>query len=64
MAIRATADTVQIPEGSAILDSDLHIPLSCAGLVIFAHGSGSSRFSPRNRQVAESLERAEDAVDV
>lgn len=77
MAIRATADTVQIPDGSAILGGDLHVPLASAGLVIFAHGSGSSRFSPRNRQVAESLERAgfatllldlltraEEAVDV
>jgi putative phosphoribosyl transferase len=34
---------------------DLNLPAGAAGLVIFAHGSGSSRHSPRNRQVAEAL---------
>lgn len=34
---------------------DLTIPRSAQGLVVFAHGSGSSRFSPRNRMVAEVL---------
>jgi putative phosphoribosyl transferase len=34
------------------------VPDTCNGFVIFAHGSGSSRFSRRNRQVAESLEAA------
>ena len=58
MPTAATADAVQIPDGSARLDGDLHVPRKCAGLVIFAHGSGSSRFSPRNRQVAEALESA------
>ena len=43
---------------SALLDGDLHVPAGCIGLVIFAHGSGSSRFSTRNRKVAESLQRA------
>jgi putative phosphoribosyl transferase len=37
------------------LAGDLRLPEPAAGLVIFAHGSGSSRLSPRNRQVAESL---------
>jgi putative phosphoribosyl transferase len=37
---------------------DLRLPESAAGLVIFAHGSGSSRLSPRNRQVAEALNEA------
>jgi dienelactone hydrolase len=71
------SDAVQIPDGSARLNADLHVPARCTGLVIFAHGSGSSRFSPRNRQVADSLEsagfatllldlltREEEAVDV
>ena len=49
------AGAVRIPEGTALLDGDLHVPTSCIGLVIFAHGSGSSRFSPRNRQVADAL---------
>lgn len=58
MSIAARAEAVQIPDGSILLDGDLHVPQRSAGLVIFAHGSGSSRFSPRNRQVAESLERS------
>jgi len=40
------------------LTGDLRLPEPAAGLVIFAHGSGSSRLSPRNRQVAESLNEA------
>jgi len=51
-------DAVQIPDGNARLDGDLRIPDAATGLVIFAHGSGSSRFSTRNRQVAEALDRA------
>lgn len=38
-----------------ILEADLRIPAEPAALVIFSHGSGSSRFSPRNRLVAEAL---------
>lgn len=37
------------------LAGTLHIPQSAHGVVVFAHGSGSSRFSPRNRLVAEAL---------
>ena len=51
-------DAVQIPDGNARLDGDLRMPEHATGLVIFAHGSGSSRFSTRNRQVAEALDRA------
>lgn len=40
------------------LAGDLCVPDRAAGLVIFAHGSGSSRFSPRNRQVAQALNAA------
>jgi dienelactone hydrolase len=46
---------VEIPVGSVVLQGDLRIPPRPLGLVIFAHGSGSSRFSVRNRQVAQSL---------
>ena len=46
---------VDIPVGAVVLHGDLRIPPRPVGLVIFAHGSGSSRFSARNRQVAESL---------
>jgi len=49
--------TVRIADGGDILEGDLHIPETTVGLVIFAHGSGSSRFSSRNRHVAESLHR-------
>lgn len=40
------------------LAGDLRLPEPATGLVIFAHGSGSSRLSPRNRQVAEALNEA------
>ena len=39
------------------LDGELRLPTRCVGLVVFAHGSGSSRFSPRNQHVARRLER-------
>ena len=58
MPAEIKVDTVRIPDRSALLEGDLHIPDRAIGLVIFAHGSGSSRFSPRNRQVAEALGRA------
>lgn len=40
------------------LPADVTIPENAPGVVIFAHGSGSSRFSPRTRQVAHALNRA------
>ena len=43
--------------GSVTLDGELHFLPRPRGLVIFAHGSGSSRLSPRNRQVAATLNR-------
>ena len=46
---------VRIADGEDILEGDLHIPENAAGLVIFAHGSGSSRHSPRNRYVAQEF---------
>lgn len=52
---------VAIPAGGAMLGADLELPSGeeersgCAGLVVFAHGSGSSRHSPRNRRVAAGL---------
>jgi dienelactone hydrolase len=50
------AAAVRIPAAGVAIDGDLRVPVRAAGLVVFAHGSGSSRFSRRNRQVAESLE--------
>jgi dienelactone hydrolase len=46
---------VTIPAGDAVLAGDLVAPERAVGTVIFAHGSGSSRYSPRNRQVAATL---------
>jgi putative phosphoribosyl transferase len=44
--------------GAVEIDGDLRVPENASGLVIFAHGSGSSRFSRRNRAVASELEAA------
>src|SRR2546429_8859589 len=49
---------VQIQAGRAGLPGDLTIPEGAAGLLLFAHGSGSSRHSPRNQFVARTLNRA------
>jgi putative phosphoribosyl transferase len=46
---------VEVTAGELGLSGDLTVPPQAAGLVIFAHGSGSSRLSPRNRLVAEAL---------
>ncbi|MCS7234979.1 MAG: alpha/beta fold hydrolase [Armatimonadota bacterium] len=47
---------VRIPVEAEALDGDLVTPPGAVGLVVFAHGSGSSRFSPRNRFVARRLQ--------
>jgi pimeloyl-ACP methyl ester carboxylesterase len=49
---------VSIPLGEVALEGDLNIPPRAMGVVVFAHGSGSSRFSSRNRFVASVLEQA------
>ena len=49
---------VRIGSGSFALPGTLSIPPAARGLVIFAHGSGSSRLSPRNRLVAGALQQA------
>jgi len=46
-----------VPFGNTVLEGYLVVPKD-AGVVLFAHGSGSSRFSPRNRYVEEELQRA------
>jgi len=48
---------VHIPAGEVELDGELILPPSAKGVVLFAHGSGSSRFSPRNTYVAEVLQQ-------
>jgi putative phosphoribosyl transferase len=67
----------RIPAGDAVLDGDLVVPSGASGIAVFAHGSGSSRHSPRNRSVArvireagvgsllfDLLTREEESVDV
>src|SRR2546430_15614101 len=49
---------VQIQAGRAVLSGNLTIPENATGLVLFAHGSGSSRHSPRNQFVAHTLNDA------
>jgi putative phosphoribosyl transferase len=73
----AAGESVVIPVAEGRVEADLRVPERATGLVIFAHGSGSSRFSSRNRSVAEALEsngfgtllldlltREEESVDV
>src|SRR5687768_17279896 len=58
MSQTTTLRSVEIPDGRARLNADLRMPEHPFALVIFAHGSGSSRLSARNRQVAEALDDA------
>lgn len=52
------AHFVEIPAGWVTLSGDLSVPTSAHGIVLFAHGSGSSRHSPRNQAVARVLQSA------
>ncbi|MBL8148379.1 MAG: dienelactone hydrolase family protein [Blastocatellia bacterium] len=52
------AETVLIPLGGLLLEADLNIPENAKSIVIFVHGSGSNRRSPRNQYVAEAISRA------
>ena len=54
----ATRKQVTVEGGGVALPGDLTVPDHPSGLVLFAHGSGSSRRSPRNRAVAASLNEA------
>ena len=56
-AVRRTPQPVRIAIGPRSLNGDLAVPAKPIGLVIFAHGSGSSRLSPRNRYVADVLDQ-------
>ncbi|MDP2182983.1 MAG: dienelactone hydrolase family protein [Actinomycetota bacterium] len=51
--------TITIPIGPVGLEGDLIVPDTATGIVVFAHGSGSSRMSPRNRRVADALRASE-----
>lgn len=50
-----TEELVRIPVGTAVIEGALALPQAAGGLVLFAHGSGSSRHSPRNNFVARML---------
>ena len=77
MRTTAIGESIAIPVGQGRIEADLRVPGQATCLVMFAHGSGSSRFSTRNRVVAEFLEangfgtllldlltREEEAIDV
>ena len=52
---RESIQDVRIPINGISLDGDLRLPADPLGVVVFAHGSGSSRFSSRNKAVAEII---------
>ena len=51
-------NAVRIPVGRVTVEGNLSKPPATRGVVLFAHGSGSSRFSPRNHYVAKALNKA------
>jgi dienelactone hydrolase len=53
---------VRIPAAKAVIEGNLAVPARAKGIVLFAHGSGSGRFSPRNQYVAKMLNKAEMAT--
>jgi putative phosphoribosyl transferase len=76
-AAKAERITELIPSGQITLEGELNVPARATGVVLFAHGSGSSRHSPRNQFVARTireagigtllfdlLTREEEAVDI
>jgi len=54
---KTVVSTVEIPVGPVRLEATLQVPEGARGIVVFAHGSGSSRRSPRNLFVADALEQ-------
>ncbi len=56
--MEVTPQDVSIPVENATLNGNLSVPAGAQGIVVFAHGSGSSRLSPRNQQVASALQEA------
>src|SRR5690349_1357167 len=57
-----SSQSVCIPVGRTHLSADLSIPSNAAGIVLFAHGSGSSRHSPRNQFVARAIRETGNAT--
>ena len=60
--MRGTVSEIQIPAGPVTLEGELSVPPDARGLVLFAHGSGSGRHSPRNQFVAGELQNANIAT--
>jgi putative phosphoribosyl transferase len=58
MQADAEISLVRITAGPVTLEGNLSLPRGARGIVMFAHGSGSSRLSPRNRYVAQLLNQA------
>jgi putative phosphoribosyl transferase len=56
--MHAVHQSLRIPAAGVTLEADVAVPDPASGVVLFAHGSGSSRHSPRNRYVAGELQRA------
>jgi putative phosphoribosyl transferase len=56
-SMREKRKAVQIPSGEVIINGNLDVPERSIGIVLFAHGSGSSRFSPRNTYVADLMNK-------
>lgn len=56
--MKIVEESLHIPVTDAVLQADVMVPEQARGVVLFAHGSGSSRHSPRNRYVAEELRAA------
>lgn len=56
--IRSQESAVQVQADDVVLEGNLFVPANARGVVLFAHGSGSSRHSPRNRGVARVLQNA------
>src|SRR5688500_16136451 len=57
-SVQPETRAVRIRTAAAELIGDLTLPPRADGIVLFAHGSGSSRFSSRNRSVARALQQA------
>lgn len=55
MSPSSNGTLVRVPAGDVPLEGNLAVPANAEGIVLFAHGSGSSRHSPRNRAVAAEL---------
>src|SRR5216683_89099 len=57
-AMNPRSREARIESGSATLEGELSVPENASGIVLFAHGSGSSRHSPRNQYVARVIREA------